>query len=103
MGKDLISPTLKDGEVEYASPRKGWFKYNPIGLVFAIGFLHIIVSIALLLYTLYLYMTYGHVSILVLVVLMIWLVGAFVIILIGYLSKGIIKQILRVFSIFEHI
>jgi len=98
MGEDHTSPTLKDEKVEAAPKGKSWFKHNPIGLVFAIGFLHIVVSIALVLYTIFLYMVYGHVSTLTLVVLMIWLVGAFVIITIGYIGKVISRKILRVFD-----
>lgn len=102
MGEDIISPTLKKDKVEFASQGKNWFKHNPIGLVFAIGFLHIVVSIALLLYTLYLYLVYGNVSILILIVLMIWLVGAFVIISLGYIGKDISRQIMKVSGKFGH-
>ncbi len=102
MGEDLISPTLKDEKVEVASQGKSWTKHNLIGLIFAIGFLHIVVSIALSLYTLYLFMVYGHVSTLTLLVLMVWLVGAFVIISLGCISKGISRQILRGIGKFEH-
>lgn len=95
MGEDLISHTLKDEKVKVASQGKSWIKYNPIKLVLVIGFLHIVVSIALLLYTLYFYVVYGHFSTLTLVVLMIWLVGAFVIISLGYIGKKISRQILK--------
>lgn len=93
MGEDLISPTSKDEKVETGSQRKSWFIYNPVRLVFSIGFLHLVVSIALLLYVLYLFMVYGQVSTLILVILIIWLVGAFVIISLGYIGKDISRQI----------
>ena len=85
------------------SLRKKMFIPNPIGFVFAIGFLHFIVSIALSLYALYLYIVHGHVPTLLLVVLMIWLLGAFVIILLGYIGKDIRKHLYRVFDKAGHL
>lgn len=102
MGEENASPTLIDEKVEVAPQGKSWLKHNPIGWVFAIGFLHIVVSISIVLYTLYLYMFYGQVSSLTLVVLMIWLVGAFVIISLGFIGKDISRQILKSSDKFGH-
>lgn len=85
------------------SLRKKMFIPNPIGFVFAIGFLHFIVSIALSLYALYLYIVHGHVSTLILGVLMIWLVGASVILSLGYIGKDISKHIYKVFDKAGHL
>ena len=98
MDEKLMSSTTNDWEKENASQTPKMFKHNPVRFVFAIGMLHILVSIALSLYALYLYIVHGHVSTLILVVLMIWLVGASVIISLGYIGKDISKHIYRVFD-----
>lgn len=98
MDEKLMSSTTNDWEKENASQKNKMFKHNPVRFVFAIGSLHIIVSIALSLYALYLYIVHGYVSTLTLVVLMIWLVGAAVIMSLGYIGKDISKHIYRVFD-----
>jgi hypothetical protein len=53
MDEKLMSSTTNDWEKENASQKNKMFKHNPVRFVFAIGSLHIIVSIALSLYALY--------------------------------------------------
>ena len=53
MDEKLMSSTTNDWEKENASQKNKMFKHNPVRFVFAIGFLHFIVSIALSLYALY--------------------------------------------------
>ena len=53
MDEKLMSSTTNDREKENASQKNKMFKHNPVRFVFAIGSLHIIVSIALSLYALY--------------------------------------------------
>lgn len=79
--------------IENTSQKNNMFIQNPVRLVFIIGLFHIIVSVALSLYLLYVYIAYGHFSIWVFSAMMIWVVGAFVIISLGYIGKEIIRQI----------
>ena len=94
MCKYFIFSTLKDRKKGNTSQENNTFNQKPMRLVFIIGLFHIIVSFALSLYLLYVYITYGHFPIWVFAVMMIWIVGAFVIISLGYIGKKIIKQIL---------
>ena len=79
--------------IENTSQKNNMFIQNPVRLVFIIGLFHIIVSVALSLYLLYVYIAYGHFSIWVFSAMMIWVVGAFVIISLGCICKEIIRQI----------
>ena len=75
--------------------RNNMFIQPPVRIVFIIGIFHIIVSIALSLYLLYVYIAYRHFSIWVFSAMMIWIVGALVIISLGYTGKEIIRRILK--------
>jgi hypothetical protein len=94
MYRTILSSAMKDKNIVNTSQRNNMFIQNPVRLVFIIGLFHIIVAVALSLYLLYVYITYGHFPIWVFAVMMIWIVGAFVIISLGYIGKKIIKQIL---------
>ena len=81
----------------YRLPRiyKMIMKY-PVKIVFAIALFHYAVSIVLLSYVLYAHSTYGYVSRQFIVVLLIWVFGAFIITLLGVLGKYLSKQISRI-------
>lgn len=81
--------------IENTSQKNNMFIQSPVRLVFIIGLFHIIVSVALSLYLLYVFIAYGHFSIWVFSAMMIWVIGAFVIISLGYIGKKIIRQILK--------
>ncbi len=87
--------TMKDRKTESTSQRNNMFIQPPVRIVFIIGIFHIIVSIALSLYLLYVYIAYRHFSIWVFSAMMIWIVGALVIISLGYTGKEIIRRILK--------
>ena len=93
MCKYFTFSTLKDRKKGNTSQENNTFNQKPMRLVFIIGLFHIIVSVALSLYLLYVYITYGHFSIWVFSAMMIWVVGAFIIISLGYIGKEIIRQI----------
>jgi hypothetical protein len=96
MNEAFLSSTtaMKDGKIENTPQKNNMFIQNPVRPVFIIGLFHIIVSVALSLYLLYVYFAYGHFSILVFVAMMIWLIGAFIIISLVYICKKIIRKIL---------
>ena len=94
MNEAFISSTTKDGKIENTPQKNNIYIKNPVKPIFIIGLFHIIVSVALALYLLYVYFAYGHFSILVFVVMMIWIVGAFIIISLVYICKKIIRKIL---------
>ena len=89
-----ISDTIK---TMYKLPRiyKMIMKY-PVKMLFTIALFHYAVSIVLLLYALYANSTYGYVSTQFIVVLLIWIIGAFIITLLGVLSKYLGQQISRI-------
>lgn len=93
MYRTIISSTTEDKEIKNTFQENNTFNQKPVRLVFIIGLFHIIVSVALSLYLIYVYITYGHFSIWFFSAMMIWVIGAFVIISLGYIGKETIRQI----------
>jgi len=89
----MLKIITKGTEMANNSKRKIRIGFNPVTIVFVIGYFHIIVSIALLLYLLYSYLFLGYVSTMIIAVLMIWAVGASVIMSLGLIFKYLVGLI----------
>jgi len=89
----MLKIITKRAEMVFNSMKMKEFGFNPLSVVFIFGLFHIIVSIALLLYLLFSYLSMGYVSTMIIIVLMIWVVGAIIIMSLGLICKYILSLI----------